>query len=436
MTDTIVSRENPWDEDAELATLAACVLSKNARIAARRVVRAEDFYRPVHELLFRVMADLDHDGAEGVDWHTLLAAATRRDEPKPMLDAARHTIVHRLSTLMQTVVPSNARTYATHVHDAAVRRRLQDAAVAIGQQAWDLSVPVEQVTARAVTELHGVRDSDESEHAALTLDELLQLPADSRPWVIPHLMRSKDRLMLTGTEGVGKSNLSRQLGIMAAAGVHPFDLSVMPAARVLYLDAENSAEQFAEETRPLMRWIRDNCPNSSNPGKSVLVRNTNRINLHSARDVDRIHSLIDDFNPALVVMGPIYKMTPGALNTDDDASRFLSTLETITERGCALILEAHAGHAKDGVGRHEQRALRPRGSSALLGWPEFGFGLRATGDGMAELERWRGDRSQRAWPARLQRAAGKRWVEAYPGPSRDVGPADVPPPDDQGPLLD
>lgn len=428
----MVNTEAMWDQQAEEALLAACISSKDARIIARRTLSADDFYRPLHELLFTVMGELDRDagqGADPVDLHTVTTAAMRHREGRGAAEVV-------LALPMATTVSTNARAYATTVHEFAVRRRVAAAALSIGQDAYDRSVPVESLTARAVTQLQNVRDhGDESEHDALTLEEVLALPPDSRPWVIPDLLRARDRLMITGGEGGGKSTFSRQLGIMTAAGIHPLNESMIPAQRVLFIDAENSREQVAEEARPLFDWLRRNAPDAYNPGRNVVMRNTGRLNLHTSREVDRIHSLIDDFNPALVIMGPIYKMTPGALNTDDDATRFLAVLETITERGCALILEAHAGHARVGHGRTEQRDLRPRGSSALLGWPEFGFGLRPVADapGVVDLERWRGDRSQRAWPSRLQRAGGRRYVEGHPGHSRDA--AEPPEPDDpQGSL--
>jgi replicative DNA helicase len=63
------------------------------------------------------------------------------------------------------------------------------------------------------------------------------------------------------------------------------------------------------------------------------------------------------------------------------------------------------------VPRFGVRDLRPRGSSALLGWPEFGYGMRNIGtEGYADLVPWRGNREERDWPARLRRADGFRWL--------------------------
>ncbi len=74
-----------------------------------------------------------------------------------------------------------------------------------------------------------------------------------------------------------------------------------------------------------------------------------------------------------------------------------------------MLIEVHAGHARSTSG---ERELRPRGSSALLGWPEFGLGLRRDKDGFVNgrahysLVRWRGDRDARNWP---QLVRGQQW---------------------------
>ena len=74
-----------------------------------------------------------------------------------------------------------------------------------------------------------------------------------------------------------------------------------------------------------------------------------------------------------MVIGPLYRLIPRAIMSDDDASPLLANLDTICDRGIALIIEAHAGHVTN---RDGERDLRPRGSSALMGWPEFGLGLK------------------------------------------------------------
>ena len=90
--------------------------------------------------------------------------------------------------------------------------------------------------------------------------------------------------------------------------------------------------------------------------------------------------------------------------SDDDAAPLLAALDTLRDRDVALVIEAHAGKATSDKG---ERNLAPRGSSALLGWPEFGLGLRPVKGKPHEIEliRWRGDREERMWPRKLKKSA-------------------------------
>jgi hypothetical protein len=111
------------------------------------------------------------------------------------------------------------------------------------------------------------------------------------------------------------------------------------------------------------------------------------------------------------MIGPLYKLIPRAINSDDDAAPMLTALGSLRARGLALVMEAHAGHATTAGG---QRDLRPRGSSALMGWAESGLGIALDRDesNQARLVRWRGDRDQRDWPRDIVRGGEWPWIDA------------------------
>lgn len=416
------------DEHAEKALLGACLASKNARIEARKVMGAGDFYQPAHEVLYNAMTVLDRHG-KTVDPVTLRAALHAAGHAPHLLTGLERLLVEVYSA---SIVPTEhgAADYAAIVHRWALRRRLRSEGLRLAQQAASPSETPERLAAQAVTALTGVRDASAGDATARTLAEVMADPDDEPTWAVPGLLETGDRLMLTGSEGAGKSALSRQIVTMAAAGVHPFTNGVIPPIRAYILDVENKEAQVRRQTRPLLDWLYRQ--GADDPRERVLVDAVypRRVNLLSDRDLSLIHQTIDAWQPHVVVLGPIYRMTPKALQTDDEAHPFLAALDTLTERGCALIVEAHAGHAQEGAGKAQVRSLRPRGSSALLGWPEFGLGLRGLGGGLADLEPWRGHREARAWPGRLRRAAGNRWVETSP----DERPGDYPPepPEDTG----
>jgi|GEM_PF-5253806 len=232
-------------------------------------------------------------------------------------------------------------------------------------------------------------------------------------WLVPGLFERKDRLIVTGGEGAGKSWLMRQLAICMAAGVHPFNMAApITPLRVLVIDAENTEQQWSRGAQ----YVTDVSERAGrgNPRQDVMVAAGIRLDLTTSQDVNQVHKLIDRHNPDVLYIGPLYKLAPKAITSDDDAAPLIVALDGFRDRGLLLLMEAHAGHAKALGG---ERDLRPRGSAALLGWPEFGFGLSLIdGDeSMATFTPWRGGREMRDWPHRLRKGLGGElpWMPAW-----------------------
>lgn len=263
-------------------------------------------------------------------------------------------------------------------------------------------------------QVHNMSMAKETLHA-VTLDSILLDDDLSRyDWVIPDLLERNDRLILTGAEGQGKSTFVRQLLFLAAAGIHPFrvPLSERPIGiepvKSLVIDAENTARQWHRNGRWHIDRIRQE-KGHPDPATNIHLALSGRINLLRADDVGAIHRMIDQHNPSIVYIGPLYRCTPGAITTDDDAAPLIAALDGIRDRGVALIIEAHSGHA---VGYNNVRDVRPRGSSALMGWPEFGYGIRLDREspGRYEFVPWRGNRDSRHWPVALRKGEpGSLW---------------------------
>ncbi|MGX5770804.1 AAA family ATPase [Microbacterium trichothecenolyticum] len=303
--------------------------------------------------------------------------------------------------------PRSAPFHAGIVRDAAVARRLRE----IGRSLAETKEP-----ALALTQgIEALRDLRDRETVSLSggvkyLGEVLDVPEDedSYEWVVPDLIEKRDRLLLTGTEGGGKSTFLRQIAVLSSAGIHPFSFYPMPPVKVLVVDAENSERQW----RRAVRTMADNARlrGHADPRQQVALEClTKQIDITRAGDLGAIHRMIDAAEPDVLLIGPLYKLVPRAIKDDDDAAPVLAALDNLRERNVALLIEAHAGHTTSGKGG--ERDLRPRGSSALLGWPEFGFGLRKEaehhGRKVTSLVRWRGDRELRAWPTKLTQ--GQLW---------------------------
>lgn len=378
------------DEQAERAVLDACITSPLARKRAREHLDHTDFYSIPHERIWVAMAELD-------------AAERAVDAVSVMAKLPRDEAVARVmpEIISSGGIPDNIDTYADVVRGWAVRRRIISVAEQAKFAALNLDNDPYMLTATAVTKFTELRNTGITEDIQSKLmADLLAEPDDRIEWSVKGFLEKRDRLVLTGSEGGGKSFLARQLGIFAAAGLQPFTLEPAEPVRVQILDYENSWSQVRRGSRRLYDFA---CEYGSDPRANIHVASLPRIDITRDRDLSRIHRELDVSNPDVVIVGPLYRLTGKAIQSDDEAAPILAALDTMRDRGCALIIEAHAGHTRDSSG---ERDLRPRGSSALMGWPEFGYGLAPSrrGGGPVRMVSWRGDRSERAWPMYLKRS--------------------------------
>ena len=409
----------PHDLAAERAVLGAMMLSAAQAEACRQVLSPEDFYRPAYGMVFEAIIAIMRGGATA-------DAVTVKDR----LDAAGKLAVTggapELHTILASVpVAANAQHYARIVRDHAIRRRLRLTGRRILQWSGDGSDDAHGLTERALREVEAVRDSGLGDGLTVqTITEFLNVPEDEDEydWIIPGLLERGDRLMLTGAEGAGKSTLMRQLAVTIAAGIHPFTHLAAEPRRVMVIDCQDSAKQVRRKIRPLVTQARL----QRHPVNEVnlWVEARPRMDLALDRDVSWLLRQVATVRPDVVMLGPLCNLAPRALNSDDDAVPVVAVLDMIRARGAALVLEAHAGHALGPGGR---RDMRPRGSSAFLGWPEFGYGLRWTEDPQGAKARtvdmvsWRGDRDEREWPEMLTAGGVWPWKIANPTPSKDIG---------------
>lgn len=314
------------------------------------------------------------------------------------------------------VYPRAAGQYATAVRSDALRRAAQGAARFLMEQAQDGGAgPADSITTAKKMLDDAVDGTSSSRIKTKSLQEVMELP-DRRDWVIPGLLERRDRLILTAGEGVGKSTLARQLCVMSAAGLHPFargsefrsgrefrtPQQISPV-RVLVIDAENTEIQWKRAVKRIAEEAAK--IGVTDPRKEIYISAGRRIDITKGNDLSDIHRLIDRHKPDLIYIGPLYKVTSGAIQTDDDAAPLIKALDSIRERGITLVMEAHAAKG-DG---HGARDLRPRGSAALMGWPEFGLGLEGQQqDQFVPIVHWRGARdTNHMWPAQLMR--GMDW---------------------------
>ncbi|MEE2050327.1 AAA family ATPase [Nocardiopsis tropica] len=407
------------DLDTERAVLGAMLTSEKAATTVSTMLTPGDLYGPHSAIYTAIQTVRRRDGHADIlrVWEIL------RTDPG-VISAGGAAYISALPDACP--VPASAGHYANTIRSIAVRRRLHAAGLNIAQGAAadvgtdDTLGHVAGLAEKAIQELEAVRDYEAGEELTTpTIVEFLGVEDDPYDWVIPGLLERGDRLILTGMEGLGKTTLFRQIAVTLAAGIHPFTGAPIPAKTVLIVDVENSTTQARRALRPL--WAKAHTLESQEPQETNLwieVR-PEGLDLANDRDVSWLLRRVAVLKPDLVALGPLYRLAPRALNSDDEAAPILAALNLVRARGCALLLEAHAGHAT--LGHGGKRDLRPRGSSALMGWPEFGYGIRpsdapnSNGSGRrVELVSWRGDRDERDWPEELESGGAWPWSEALP----------------------
>lgn len=301
---------------------------------------------------------------------------------------------------------------ARQVHEFAQRDRAQAITARLEQrlQTWNPEEALAEARREfAEWQLNAYHDVPK----ALSFDELLGLQDDSQPWVIQNMLRRREVMMVTGHEGFGKSMLMAQLTLGAACGVASLspDGTLHQPAKVFIVDVENTNGQIRENMLKVWPYMQQ-----ANPGvqPDILFSQTKAVDLTKATERNALIREITAYKPDLVYLGTVYQLAPSPIH-DDVFFAVKNTVDAVRhEIGSAFLVEHHAGHDKDGQG---VRDSRPYGSSMWRRWPNFGIGLvpgLENGTRIANLARWRGDRSRgRQIPVALREGAGVPWLPIY-----------------------
>ena len=389
----------------EQMLIATCLAYPDAVTLTRGRADAEDFIDPRYQHLYTAILT-EYAEAGTVNPITVHQRATTAG-----LRGVDLVDLYRWQEAISSAAV--APTLADQVRDGALRYRLGLMVGQMHQRISDTSAPVADSVSEMLAALTQIRDgaTGGTTLAAKTLREILETEDEPEDWVIPGLFERGDRLILTGYEGLGKTTWLRQIGICAAAGLNPVTLDQLDRQiRVLFVDVENSERQWRRETRGIA--VVAERGGLGSPRDFVHVHTGARMDLRKDRDLGLVHRLVDQYQPEILVIGPLYRLTPNGINNDEEAAPLIAALDTLRDRGLVLAMEAHAPKGSMG-----ERNLAPRGSAALMGWPEFGFGLAPQDKDetgriqTAEVVRWRGDRDRgRQWPKMLWAGGPFPWT--------------------------
>lgn len=416
MTDPL-QLPRPNDIDAEMAVLGACMHSAEALKQVMDLVAPGDYYRPAHEKIHTLMQTMTLNRTP-VDQRTLTAAVT---------DAGLMPAHQAFDYVYQmfNAVPSAANIdwYISIVINRSQRRELIETgtrAVQAGLSVGDDDDPTTMIE-QVVEWFRTIRDrSNTGRTEAVDIHDFLAVETRYN-WLVPGLLEWGDRMILTASEGGGKTTMIRQIAICVSAGLHPFTQKHTDPQKVLYIDLENSEEQSRRALYPLA-GLAARAERPIARGMFSIRCRPEGLDLTQQRDRSWLLREVEAFQPGLLIVGPVYRLHTGNPN-DEELARKVSVVidqcRAIT--GCAVIMEAHAPHGS-GQG---PRVLRPIGSTLWMRWPEFGYGLRpvddmtsATEERMREVVPWRGARDARDWPEFVRQGIYWPWQQHIPGLSQ------------------
>jgi len=238
-------------------------------------------------------------------------------------------------------------------------------------------------------------------------DFLEESDKDSYEWVIPGLIERSERVIVVAAEGVGKTMLARQVGILCGAGIHPFSFQRMPKVRTLSVDLENPERIIRRTSRSIAVQA---LHQSGGELDAFILTKPSGMDLLRATDRAILEQALDEVRPHMLVIGPLYKafIDPGGRTSEAvavEVAKYLDTIRTIYN--CALWIEHHAPLGSTNT----TRDLRPFGSAVWSRWPEFGISLQpdptVVGEYVYDIKHFRGARDERQWPLKIKR--GKRF---------------------------
>ena len=379
--------------------IGSCLLTPDSVRFAASILEPEDFWSHVHADVFRAIVQLQKAGDPVEPFSVWTKAQENGTRGLSVAD------LHRM--IEGTGSSASISFYADQVKEAAARRKLAAIATKLMRESSDETFHPSQAAQTAAEAIKNL-GAGRNRMATKTLREILAVQED-HDWLIPGLLERGDRLVLTGFEGGGKTTWIRQLVICMAAGIHPTTLNHLEAPlTVLVVDAENMENQWRAQTRRMSATAA--AYGLTDPQDNIHIHANGRIDITKDATLGEVHRLIDQHNPDVLAIGPLYKLVSTGINNDQEAAPLIMALDSLRERGVALIME---GHASKGNSQNALRDLAPRGSAALMGWPEFGFGLHPDQNNpeMTVVTKWRGDRdSGRQWPKELWRGGAFPWT--------------------------
>lgn len=269
-----------------------------------------------------------------------------------------------------------------------------------------------------VVDLEGVESEGSQSVPLSSVASVAARSSVDTPALIPGLLYRGDAVIVVAGEGVGKSQMARQVALCAEAGLHPFTRYPIPPLTVFTVDLENKKRAMTDGFARVLRAIRRQPGYEAWEPQGMVWEQPAGLDLLSAVDRRRLTEAIRRTRPDLVIFGPIYKayrLSGPAAKEDAAALQVTSFFDDLRARfDFGMWIEAHAPFGQSAG----ERDLRPYGTTVWQRWPEYGKSFRwDEGLGRLRVGSFRGDRTRVWWPQTLVKG-----IEQFPFTGRWESP--------------
>jgi len=317
-----------------------------------------------------------------------------------------------VTTVLSSGFTGSVAYYATQLRDASARRYAMKVLNQGLHRLESQESDAHEVVMDVQSQLQTMPTPSVSDDDTWTLDEIMGLEIKPEDYTLPGMLKRNERLVLTGSEGGGKSVFVYQMLTGAAFGVDTFALERTQPARVLFIDVENNEFQAKANLDKIVPALKEIAPDAKPEWRSLKRR---VVDLLATKDRADIIRRVVHYSPDILYMGTAYKLT----DLSDETHRSVRAIQSVVDRirqeiNCTVIVEHHAGHGH----MNDRNGMRPEGSSYWLRWPDFGYGMQplVTQDQrrLMRLGPWRGDRAtDRTFPVAVKQGSVMPWVPVY-----------------------
>lgn len=173
---------------------------------------------------------------------------------------------------------------------------------------------------------------------------------EPRLWFISDLIPGRNVTLLYGDGGLGKSLLALQIGLASTLGTSTLGLTPLEYGRVLYLAAEDEADEFHRRSADILRGFDASFADTG--GRFHLVPLADRDALLATPDrfgvmqptplFGKMADMTKELGPDLIVIDTAADVFGGKEIDRSQARQFISMLRRVClERNCTIMLLAH-----------------------------------------------------------------------------------------------